>query len=181
MKKQPVIIPILLIAIFSVFFSNVLPARALEGTEYQIKGAMMVNFIKFVEWPEPEASSGEDIIVIGIIGRDDFGDTLDHIEGRVTGGKRLTIRHFDSLAGIEACQILFVSESETYRTGVILDRVAGIPVLTIGETEAFTRIGGVIRFFMEKKHVRFEINPAAAADAGLRLNAKLLEIARLME
>ncbi len=181
MKKRPVIIPVLLIAIFGAFFSNALPALALEGTEYQIKGAMMVNFIKFVKWPEPAASSGEDIIVIGIVGRDDFGDTLDHIEGRVTGGKRLTVRHFDSLSGIEACQILFISESEAYRTEAILDRVAGTPVLTIGEMEAFTQIGGIIRFFMEKNYVRFEINPSAAADAGLKLNAKLLEIARLME
>lgn len=181
MKKRFIIIPALLIAILGVFFSNALPSLALEGTEYQIKGAMMVNFIKFVEWPESAASSGEDVIVIGIVGRDDFGDTLDHIEGRGTGGKRLTVRHFDSLSGIEACQILFVSKSEAYRAQTIIDRVAGTPVLTIGETENFTRMGGIIRFFLEKSHVRFEINPSAAADAGLKLNAKLLEIARLME
>jgi preprotein translocase subunit Sec61beta len=163
------------------FFIQVAPSCALEGTEYQIKGAMMVNFIKFVEWPESAASSGNDLVIIGIIGEDDFGETLEHIDGRIIGGKRLAVRHFDFPADLEACQILFVSKSEAYRTMSILDQVAGTPVLTIGETDGFTRLGGMIRFFLEKSHVRFEINPDAAAHAGLKFNAKLLEIARLME
>jgi len=167
--------------VFGVFLINASPSHALEGTEYQIKGAMMVNFIKFVEWPEPTAFSDQDTIVIGIIGQDDFGDTLDHIEGRMIGGKQLTVRHFDSLSAIDACQILFVSRSETYRTRAILDRVAGIPVLTIGETDIFMQSGGIIRFFLEKNRVRFEINPSAAASAGLKLNAKLLEIGYLIK
>lgn len=181
MKKRTINIAALMMAVLGTFLTGAVPSFALEGTEYQIKGAMMVNFIKFVEWPESAVSSGEDIIVIGIIGQDAFGDTLDHIEGRMIGGKRLTVRHFDSLSDIETCQVLFVSRSEAYRTRAILDRVAGAPVLTIGETDSFTQAGGITRFFLEKNRVRFEINPSAAADAGLKLNAKLLEVARLIK
>lgn len=117
MRKHPFSIFALLMAGLGAFFIQVAPSRALEGTEYQIKGAMMVNFIK----------------------------------------------------------------SETYRARSILDRVAGTPVLTIGEADGFTRLGGMIRFFLGKSHARFEINPDAAAHASLKFNAKLLEIARLME
>ena len=75
--KYLIVIHILLI------FIAVNPVWTLEGTEYQIKGAMMINFIKFVQWPEPSSDESPDMtITIGIVGANKFADTLDQIEGK---------------------------------------------------------------------------------------------------
>jgi hypothetical protein len=152
------------------------PARSLEGTEYQIKAAMMINFIQFVEWPDdPE------LLVLGIIGADNFGDTLNHIQGRIVNGKLLTLRRFNSTQDLNQCQVVFVPESESHRIHEILTSLNGAPVLTIGETDNFTQLGGIIGFYIDENHVRFEINKTAAMHSKLKISAKLMEIARVID
>lgn len=153
----------------------------LEGTEYQIKGAMILNFIKFVQWPEKSPDQLNDktdtTVTIGIIGKDNFGNTLNQIEGRKIGNKQLSIRHIKSVSQLSDCQILFISESESHRTYQILREISEMPILTIGEDEDFIQLGGIIRFYDEKNHIRFEVNQTAALKSDLKLSVKLLEVA----
>jgi hypothetical protein len=178
MKSLPAFIFIILLIITASMIPGT-PARSLEGTEYQIKAAMMVNFIQFIDWPDDPGRSG-DLMTIGIIGADNFGPTLDAIEGRIVNGKQLKIRRFKSIQEISQCQILFVPESETSRINEIISSLRGTPVLTIGEAERFTQLGGIIRFYIEEKHVRFEINQTAAIQSKLKISAKLMEIAKII-
>src|SRR5258708_6944483 len=47
--------------------------------EYDLKAAFLFNFVQFVEWP-PEAFPATDSpIIIGILGEDPFGTSLDQI------------------------------------------------------------------------------------------------------
>ncbi len=155
--------------------------HCLEGTEYQIKGAMMINFIKFVEWPDQLIDKTDMTITVGIIGNDNFGNTLNQIEGRTIGGKQLSIRRIATLSQLSGCQVLFISASESHHSYQILLEVAGTPVLTIGEDEDFIRLGGIIRFYNEKNHIRFEINQTAALKSDLKISAKLLEVAAAIQ
>jgi len=155
--------------------------HCLEGTEYQIKGAMMMNFIKFIEWPDQLTENTGNTITIGIIGKGIFGNTLDQINGRSIGDKKLSIRHIKSLNQLSACQVIFVCASESYRCYQILKEVSGEPILTIGEDEDFIRLGGIIRFYNEKSHIRFEINQTAALRSDLQLSVKLLEVAAAIQ
>ena len=50
-------------------------------------------------------------------------------------------------------------------------------VLTIGESPDFLREGGIINLLLVGRRVRFEVNPDAAARAGLRLSSQLLQLA----
>lgn len=179
--KRTLLYKFIILTGFLVILISTGTGRCLEGTEYQIKGAMIVNFIKFVEWPDQLTEQTRDITIIGIIGQDNFGATLDQIEGRSVGGKQIKIKRLNSLNGLSECQVLFVSTSESYRTYQILQAIDGNPVLTIGEDEDFTRLGGIIRFYNEKNHIRFEINKTAALKSDLRISAKLLEIARVIQ
>lgn len=164
------------------------PSWTLEGTEYQVKGAMMINFIKFVQWPEPADGAADgaadalrpQTITIGIAGASEFESTLDRIHGRQVGEKTIIIRRIRSLDQISACQVVYVGASAAHQSYPILRQVAGTPVLSIGEDEDFLNLGGIIRLYTEKAHVRFEINQRAARQAGLKLSAKLLEVAAVV-
>lgn len=153
----------------------------LEGTEDQIKGAMMVNFIKFIQWPEHVIQQTGGVITIGVFGNDRFGHALDPIDGRTVGNYRLCFRRVSDLNQLADCQVLFICSSESHRAGQIFSKVYGLPILTIGEDENFLRSGGIIRFYTDKNHVRFEINKTAALEADLKISAKLIEIAAAFE
>ena len=167
------------VVLMLLLFAAIRPAGALEGTEHQIKAAMMMNFIKFTEWPVPAVEPPEamDTLTLGVVGAKRFDSILNKIHGRKIGKKTLIIRRIHSLNQLSGCQVLFIGASDSHRSYEILKQVAGSPILTIGEDEDFIRLGGVIRLYNEKDHIRFEINQSAAEHAGLKLSAKLLEVA----
>ncbi len=86
-------------------------------------------------------------------------------------------RPADSLTGFE---VLFISPSQPdfHR---VLAGLGSSPVLTVGDAEDFARLGGMINFRVEENKVRFEINPAAATRAGLRISSRLLGVARVIQ
>jgi len=51
-------------------------------------------------------------------------------------------------------------------------------VLVVGETETFLGLGGTINLYVELDSVKFAINLAAAERANLKINAKLLRLAK---
>jgi len=65
------------------------------------------------------------------------------------------------------------------QTDRILQRAGTDGVLSVGETDAFTPAGGVIRFYLDDNKIHFEVNLDAAEQARLKLSAKLLKLARI--
>jgi hypothetical protein len=146
--------------------------------EYQVKAAFLYNFAKFVEWPEGSFAKTGDPIVIGVLGDNPFGRTLDNsVAGKTVDERPLMVRYFSSADKIEPCHILYVSLSERRRLGTVIEALKNKHTLTVGETNDFTAGGGIIGFTLEEGKVRFEINSAASQRAGLKISSKLLKLA----
>jgi hypothetical protein len=180
MNKFSALIPFIIFIVAGSLIPGT-PARSLEGTEYQIKAAMMINFIQFVDWPTDDPGQSPDFLTIGIFGADNFGSAIDSIDGRIVNEKQLKLLRLNSTKELKQCQVVFVPESESYRLSEILSSLNGVPVLTIGESDRFIQQGGIIRFYLEQNHVRFEINKTAANHSKLKISAKLMEIARVRD
>lgn len=149
-------------------------ARTLE---YPVKAAFLYQFARFVEWPAGPATSA---FCIGVLGEDPFGPALDRaVEGKAVAGRPLVVRRSHKLEDLEPCPLLFVGHLQTERLEAVLARTARLPILTVGESEDFARAGGMVRFFREGNHVRFDINLPAAQEAGLQLSSRQLAIAYL--
>lgn len=147
--------------------------------EYHVKGAFLLNFAKFVEWPAEAFKGPGDPIAICILGANPFSPALDLAAQQVVvDRRRVTMRQIPDAQQARQCQIVFVSESERKRAHAVQEAVRGRSVLTVGESEGFIAGGGVIEFRVEESKVRMEINAAAAALAGLHVSAKLLSLAQ---
>jgi hypothetical protein len=153
------------------------PAVAQTPNEYRVKAAFILNFTRFIEWPSDGYSDGG-ALVVGIVGDDPFGGSLDQLNGTSVNGHRIVIRRLKAGDYLKACQILFVSSSERNRLGKILESVRGGSVLTIGELSQFNQAGGIIKFVIQDNKVRFEINSGAASQARLRVSSKLLALSK---
>ena len=110
-------------------------ALAQVGSEQQLKAAFIVNFLKYVEWPE--ANRGASICLFG---RDTLGANLASFEGRTVGGYELVVRRVLSPDQMAGCQIVFVPEVEDARYGAVLRWLDGQPVLTVSDGENFARL-----------------------------------------
>jgi len=156
-------------------------AGSSQPSEYQIKAAFLYNFANFVEWPDGAFSDEISPIVLVVLGKDPFGIILKSAEGKTIKGRKLIIKRFEALPDLEFCHILFISSSEKYNMENILSKLNHFGVLTVGDTDSFTQMGGVINFIKVDNKVRFEINLNAAKAASLEISSKLLSLAKIIK
>lgn len=153
-------------------------APAPDYKEYQVKAELLANFAAFVKWPDGTFVTTNSPVVIGVVGKDPFDRFLEKaVQAPGRPGRLLKWRRVTTDTEMRECQVLFVSSSERRRLREIRDRLKGVPVLTVGETDDFLDQGGIINFMLKGQSVRFEISVASAQAAGLRVDAQLLGVA----
>ena len=156
-------------------------AQAQSATEYQVKAAFLFNFAKFVEWPVEAFAGADAALQICVLGQDPFGHGFEEmIADKTVSGHRIEIIHPSGVPQAKSCQIIFVAASERSQVREILRGLRGACVLTVGDSEGFARMGGIINFVLDDGRVRFEINVKAAERAHLKLSSRLLTVARLI-
>lgn len=149
-------------------------------SEYQLKAAFLYNFTQFTEWPADAFATADAPIVIGIVGEDPFGRTLDDaVKGELVRGRPLVVQRFRADEDLGSCQILFISRSEKERLRALLIALKGRPVLTVSDINDFALEGGIVHLQLANKSVKLEINQAVAEECGLQISAKLLRLARI--
>ncbi|MDI6448473.1 YfiR family protein [Anaerobaca lacustris] len=170
--------------------------------EYRLKAAFLYNFILFVDSerldaPQKNAKNNDPNrpILVGILGKDPFGDAFDPLENREVRNRRVAIQRFKGLGEyadeegrlpnrhphferIEDCHVLFVCPSEKQHIVRILRSLGRQSLLTVGDTPGFLEAGGVINFLIEDKKIGFEINTMAAQRARLQIRSQLLRLAK---
>jgi hypothetical protein len=156
-----------------------------DSSEYLIKAGFIYNFAKLVEWPTISFAQPDSPIVIGILGEDPFGATLDKIVAdKKINGRGLAVKRLKwsrDLKDLKDCNILFVSTSEKEHIESVIDAMKGLPILTIGDAPGFAKRGGVMNFVLEDNKVRFEVNVEAAKHADLTISSRLLTLAKIVQ
>src|ERR1044071_2850351 len=143
-RMQPLLLLALLIAACAPFEAR---GQAAASLEYRVKAVFLLNFIKFVEWPADSYPDAASPITICVLGEDPFGSLLEEtVKGETVNGRALAIKRVRSVEDVSGGQIVFVSASEKNQMKDILNRLKGRHVLTVGETNDFLELGGVIRF-----------------------------------
>ena len=178
-RKMPLVMAL------SALFALCIPGAALAAasSEYQVKTAYLYNFAKFIQWPAGAFADSSSPIVIGILGEDPFGNSLDQVVSqRQAQGRSLRIERYQSLAEIKHCHLLFISSSEANHQGELLKTIADWGFATVGESADFTRDGGQIRFFFTSNQtIKIEVNPDAAQRAGIFISSRIMKIARIYQ
>lgn len=146
--------------------------------EYQIKAAFLYNFAKFVRWPAQSFTNAQSPLVIGVFGNNPFGSELQAIaKNHTIYGRRIVIKPVATVVEAATVHLLFFSAAEDGHLTETLAALKDAPVLTVGESDKFIAVGGMINFVRQGDKVRFEINNAAVARHGLKISAQLLKLA----
>jgi hypothetical protein len=170
---------------FTVFLALFCTAQGANISEYAVKASYLSNFADYVKWPKTAFPDENSPIVLGILGEDPFGSTLDDaIKGKTTAGRALTIKRFnsfdkDQMNELRNCHILFISVSEQDNVREILSNLKGAKILTVSEIDRFPTIGGIVKFNQEGDIIGLVVNKKNAIMAGLKLSSKLLKVSKI--
>jgi len=183
MRKLPFIVACLTcMALVLAAPSHAQSVDSSNSSEYLVEAGFTYNFAKLMEWPASAFPQTDSPIVIGVLGTDPFGGTLDEVlKGKTANGRGFVVRHLKWGTDLKDCNILFVGASESVHMDEIFRIVKGLPILTIGETPGFAQRGGIINFVLEDDKVRFEVNVDAAKQADINISSRLLSLAKIVQ
>jgi hypothetical protein len=166
-----------MIALLAVVVSE--PARA-EGTslERAVKATYLYKFAPFVGWPETAFGSPSAPFRVCVAGEDPFGPLLDRaVAGQRIAEHPIEAARLDAIDRASDCHVLFVGGGDPQAIAGTLDRVRGMPVLTVTDQVRDPLAKGIINFVLDSNRVRFEIDTNAATENGLAISSKLLSLA----
>lgn len=147
--------------------------------EYAVKAGFLFHFAQFVEWPDGAFHDAKSPLAYCTTGFDPFRGELDAtLRGKVVGGRPVEVRHLKQAQDAQGCHILFIGEDQKLQVAAAVTFLNSAPVLLVGESEGFVKAGGMIGFSVEDSKVKFEVNLEAAQKAGLKINARLLTLAK---
>jgi hypothetical protein len=153
-----------------------------EADEYEKKGAFLLSFARFVEWPSQSQVGMEEEVRVCVLGSGEVSSILSEmLRGKTAGKRDVIVRRVEDLGGVAWCRIVFITRSSEMEPEMVVNSLGATSILTVGETDGFAENGGMVNFTGNKRKVRFEINPGAAERAGLKISSKLLRLAELVE
>lgn len=157
------------------------PAAWAGELENKVKTAYIYNFTKFIDWPGEAVTETAESIRICFVGNDPLRTLLGELNNRQVNGRPIKIIRFKDLGTLSPCDMIYISRSEERQLPLILQRLQGMPVLTISDIPQFSQRGGMIGFVTENERVKIEVNQRNVRQAGLKVSAKLLEVARIIQ
>jgi YfiR/HmsC-like len=150
--------------------------------ESRVKAAYLFNFAKFVEWPSGVFRNPDDPTVICVVGDERMSDVLEPaVSGKKANGRRVEARRPRSSDEFKSCHVLFIGFSDKERITLLLNRLQRSSVLTVGQSDQFIRLGGMINLALKNTTVELEIDPEASNAVGLKISSRLLVVARLVK
>ena len=162
--------------------SNCGNARAeadVRPSEYQIKAAFLCKFGNFVDWP-PEVFAGIGApFIIAVAGADDVTEeVMRAAAGLLIDGRPIVVRKLRRGDSIADVRILFVARSAESQLRDWLAIAKPLPVLTVTESDQGLALGSIVNFVVVDNKVRFDIAMPPSEPSAVRVNSRLLGVAR---
>ena len=152
-------------------------------TEYEVKAAYLLRFTRYIEWPAASFASPESPIVIGVLGRNPFGDALERtVRGMKSQGRDVTVRLLGGIKEAGGCHMVFIGRGQERDEAAWLAVLRNQPVVTITDSADGLARGAILALFVEElptgARVAFAASLPAAQAAGVQLSAAMLPSAR---
>jgi hypothetical protein len=153
-------------------------AAADNAIEYEVEATYLYKFAPFVDWPAAAYQSATSPVNLCVVGDDPVASVVGKAAaGQSVGPRPLVVRHLALAEPDAGCQIMYIAGSDAQSVAQALAVMKSAPVLTVTDEAAHPADRAIISFVVADNHVRFDIDDAAAADAGIVISSKLLGLA----
>jgi hypothetical protein len=144
-------------------------SAATEPLESSVKAAYLAKFAFYVDWPPAAFGAPNAPVVLCIVSDDAFGALVEEAAtGQLVQGRAIAVKRLKAVTRESGCHIAYVG------TEAKLDAVKGSPVLIVTDGQGGN---GMINFVLRDNRVRFTVDDDLAAQFGLGISSKLLNVA----
>lgn len=166
MRRRLILIAWAFLSAWNTSIADELPERGA-----QITVAYLYHFTKFTEWPTVTPTFHYCVYEDA-----NFADLLRQTyKGKTIGEASIVVKNINSQSKLDDCQLIYFSQPGP---ADFLKKASNYAILSVGNQKDFIELGGIIYLFEENQKIRFYINNAAAANAGLKINSQLLRLSK---
>lgn len=172
------------IIIFIYLFLSIL-TNAIAVPEHELKVAYLYNLMHFITWPNI-ASSSQKSFYFCILEREHFQDIINTLLLLKDKDRNESIEVFhlkkpEEVITTYPCNILFIGSSEKDNYLNILAISSLYPILTVGETDGFAKLGGMVEFYAQDNKFRLRLNVAIMKWAQLKASTQLKKVSQIID
>jgi len=141
-----------------------------------LEAAYTFHFLNLIRWERPSP-----FLSFCVLGDSEAGERMQTaLRDKTVHGQRIQTRRIGNDDGQTApCDAVYIpAAARGAAVPALLKHYEGSPTLTISDVPEFAQEGGVIGFVVIEDRLRFDINERIASRKGLKISAKLLELAR---
>ncbi|MGJ8651183.1 MAG: YfiR family protein [Opitutaceae bacterium] len=151
------------------------PEQELE----RVKVAFVYKFLSLVEWNGEDRNIANGNMIIGVAGNKYLNQRFSVISGKFIREREISVKWLNgkNRNNVQGINVLYVSEQHEHRFDDILNLTEDAPILTISEGDRDKLNSCMIVIYERDGYLRFDINNTLARSKGIKLNAKLLELA----
>ena len=175
MYRQPTLLRHLQLVLVGLA-ASLLIASPLSGEpskENKLKAAYLLNFTRFITWPEETAEQDDYALHICLQDNTPFQAFFNELVlGRGVSGNR---RHIvvQPLSEASHCDLTYLYQTQ-YQAAAAADYG-----LTVLDSARVSEINGAIVFYISDRKLRFEIDLERAESTGVTISSELLKLARI--
>lgn len=151
-----------------------------NNLEYKIKAVLAFKIMSYIQWPPATFNADENTFKLGILGDDAVLAVFKSLEGKEIGGRKISVEQIRNLGNLKSFNSVFISQQPRKPWQEVLTALKGSNTLTLGDIDRFAESGGIIGFYNIQDKIRFLINREAAENSGLKINAQLFRVGKLV-
>ena len=146
--------------------------------EMRQKATFVGRLLKFVEWPEGGKAGGVRFVFC-VAGNSFLSFAMSQeLRGTLIEGRGIGVRSIKKEGDLAGCDAAYFTEAARASNWKWLEKLKGTKALTVGEGGGFLSAGGMVEIACQNQMVQFEVNLDAVRSAGLKIDARLLELAK---
>lgn len=147
-----------------------------QASEPDLKAAILVNMLLFVDWPTPQGRSPDRLTVCYLAGSP-VATALAQLGGKLLKGQPLQVVRVDA-AMLGGCQVLYLSPTDATGLPRLTTSLPGRGILLVGDSPGYLQRGVMLNLEIEGGRVVFDIDLRSVRQSGLTVSSKVLRLAR---
>jgi hypothetical protein len=159
--------------------STVLGQTQRQAPEPELKAAILVNLLLFVDWKRQGAQPA-DRVTACYLEAGPVTAALLQFDGRQLKGKPLRVVRVEP-GQVGGCHLLYLSPAASAHLPRIVPLLRDSGVLLAGDSAGYLQRGVMLNLATEDGRIVFDIDLQAVRQAGLVLSSKVLRLARQVQ
>ena len=147
-----------------------------QAPEPELKAAILVNMLLFVDWPTP-AGRSPDRLTVCYLAASPVATALAQLGGKLLKGQPLQVVRADVTA-LGDCQVLYLSPTDAAGLPRTVSSQPASGILLVGDSPGYLQHGVMLNLEIDGGRVVFDIDLRSTRQAGLTVSSKVLRLAR---